>query len=152
MKMIAALVQPFMLSKVTHALEEIDGFPGMTVTDARGFGREKSTHEEGAPHRVLEDARKWVFTDIEMIKLVPTKVEVLTYESSRVTLGRDRAFAFKVLKGEIHGTRTVADDGRLCAGAGGLSEFDKIRFRNNLRKPRDLRKIVMRSTVEKIKF
>ena len=54
MKMIAALVQSFMLSKVTHALEEIDGFPGMTVTDARGFGREKSTHEEGAPHRVIE--------------------------------------------------------------------------------------------------
>lgn len=42
MKIITAIVQPFMLSKVTHALEEIEGFPGMTIIDARGFGREKS--------------------------------------------------------------------------------------------------------------
>lgn len=33
MKMITAMVQPFMLSKVTSALEEIDDFPGITVTE-----------------------------------------------------------------------------------------------------------------------
>ena len=60
MKMITAIVQPFMLSKVTHALEEIAGFPGMTVTDARGFGREKSIHDEGAPHRAIEDFVEYV--------------------------------------------------------------------------------------------
>lgn len=42
MKIVTAIVQPFMLSKVTHALEEIERFPGMTIIDARGFGREKS--------------------------------------------------------------------------------------------------------------
>ena len=60
MKMITAMVQPFMLSKVTGALEEIEGFPGMTVTDARGFGREKSAHRAGAPHRVVEDFVEYV--------------------------------------------------------------------------------------------
>ncbi|HKG98549.1 MAG TPA: P-II family nitrogen regulator [Pyrinomonadaceae bacterium] len=60
MKIITALVQPFMLSKVTHALEEIDGFPGMTVSDVRGFGREKSTHDARAPHRVIEDFVEYV--------------------------------------------------------------------------------------------
>lgn len=52
MKMITAMVQPFMLNKVTHALEEIEGFPGMTVSDARGFGsgRQRKLHEEGATH------------------------------------------------------------------------------------------------------
>lgn len=60
MKMITAIVQPFMLSKVTHALEQIEGFPGLTITDVRGFGREKSTHEEGAPHRVIEDFVEYV--------------------------------------------------------------------------------------------
>ncbi len=54
MKIITAMVQPFMLSKVTSALEEIDDFPGMTVTDVRGFGREKASHARGAPHRVPE--------------------------------------------------------------------------------------------------
>lgn len=39
MKMIIAVIQPFMLNKVTAGLEEIDEFPGMTITDGRGFGR-----------------------------------------------------------------------------------------------------------------
>lgn len=43
MKTITAMVQPFMLSKVTSALEDVEGFPGMTVTDVRGFGREGHT-------------------------------------------------------------------------------------------------------------
>ena len=60
MKMITAMVQPFMLAKVTHALEELEGFPGMTVTDVRGFGREKSEHHGGAPHRVIEDFVEYV--------------------------------------------------------------------------------------------
>ncbi len=60
MKIITAIIQPFRLSKVTYALEEIDGFPGMTVTDVRGFGRDKNRHEEGAPHRVIEDLVEYV--------------------------------------------------------------------------------------------
>lgn len=60
MKIITAMVQPFMLSKVTGALEEIEGFPGMTVTDVRGFGREKGQHRQGAPHRVIEDFVEYV--------------------------------------------------------------------------------------------
>lgn len=60
MKIITAIVQPFMLSKVTSALEEIDSFPGMTVTAARGFGREKASHARGAPHRVIEDFVEYV--------------------------------------------------------------------------------------------
>lgn len=52
MKIITAMVQPFMLSKVTHALEDLDGFPGMTVTAARGFGsaRRRKLHDDQAPH------------------------------------------------------------------------------------------------------
>jgi len=54
-----------MLSKVTSALEEIDDFPGMTVTDVRGFGREKASHARGAPHRVVEDFVTTVRTSVE---------------------------------------------------------------------------------------
>lgn len=60
MKIITAMVQPFMLSKVTSALEEIKGFPGMTVTDVRGFGREKGEHVRGVPHRVIEEFVEYV--------------------------------------------------------------------------------------------
>ena len=60
MKIIMAVVQPFMLSKVTRALEEIEGFPGMTVSDVRGFGREKGAHAQGAAHRVIEDFVEYI--------------------------------------------------------------------------------------------
>jgi nitrogen regulatory protein PII len=52
MKIIIAVVQPFMLSRVTHALEELENFPGMTVTDAYGFGasRRKDMLEEHIQH------------------------------------------------------------------------------------------------------
>lgn len=52
MKEIKAIIQPFMLAAVTRALQELPGFPGMTVSECRGFGREKG--KEG-PHRAIED-------------------------------------------------------------------------------------------------
>ena len=60
MKMIAAVIQPFMLTKLTRALEEIEDFPGMTVFDAQGFGREKAHHEPGEQHRRIEDVIDFV--------------------------------------------------------------------------------------------
>jgi nitrogen regulatory protein P-II 1 len=41
MKEIRAYIQPFMLSKVTKALQKIVKFPGMSVVEAQGFGRGK---------------------------------------------------------------------------------------------------------------
>ena len=39
--MIQAVIQPFKLDQVTRALENLDGFSGMTVAPVRGFGQEK---------------------------------------------------------------------------------------------------------------
>lgn len=39
MKMIVAVIQPFMLNKLTCELEEIGDFPGLSVSEVRGFGR-----------------------------------------------------------------------------------------------------------------
>jgi nitrogen regulatory protein PII len=46
MKKIEAYIQPFMLIKVTDALRDIH-VHGMSVIDAKGFGREK---DESHPH------------------------------------------------------------------------------------------------------
>lgn len=59
MKIIVAIVQPFMLSKITHVLEQMDGFPGMTVSDVRGFGREKHL-DQSVPHGRNEDLVEFV--------------------------------------------------------------------------------------------
>jgi nitrogen regulatory protein P-II 1 len=46
MKEIKAYIKPHMLSKVTRALQKIEGLTGMSVTDIRGFGRGRA---KGAP-------------------------------------------------------------------------------------------------------
>lgn len=60
MKMIAAVIQPFMLTKLTRALEAVEEFPGMTVTEVQGFGREKAHHEAGEQHQRFEDVVDFV--------------------------------------------------------------------------------------------
>ena len=42
MKEIKAIVQPFRLSKIVSALEQIPALPGITVFDVRGFGRQRA--------------------------------------------------------------------------------------------------------------
>ena len=100
MQMITAMVQPFMLSKVTHALEELRGFPGMTVTDVRGFGREKSTHEEGAPHRVIEDFVEYVKkARIEIVardEMVESIVETIVRVAHTGRRGDGKVFVWPV--------------------------------------------------------
>ena len=44
MKKIEAIIKPFKLDDVKEALQEV-GLHGMTVTDARGFGRQKGHTE-----------------------------------------------------------------------------------------------------------
>ena len=41
MKEITAIIKPFMLSKVEEALVAAGTFPGMTVTECRGIGRNR---------------------------------------------------------------------------------------------------------------
>ena len=100
MKIITAIVQPFRLSKVTYALEEIEGFPGMTVTDVRGFGREKSAHEEGSPHRVIEDFVEYVKkVRIEIVardEMVEQIVETITRVAHTGNRGDGKVFVWPV--------------------------------------------------------
>ena len=39
MKLIFAAVRPSMIDRIVAALEEIQDFPGVTVSDTEGFGR-----------------------------------------------------------------------------------------------------------------
>lgn len=72
MKIIIAMVQPFMVNKVVSALEAIDGFPGMTLSDVRGFGRRQSAHEEHSMHldEFHEKVRMEIVTADEMVEAI----------------------------------------------------------------------------------
>lgn len=100
MKMIVAMLQPFRLSRVTQALEAIPGFPGITVMDVRGFGREKSFHEHGAPHRVVEDFVEYVKkVRIEIAardEMVQTIVETIERAAHTGNRGDGKIFEFSL--------------------------------------------------------
>lgn len=43
MKLIVAIVRPFVIERLLIALEEIDNFPGLTISDSEGFGQRLKT-------------------------------------------------------------------------------------------------------------
>ncbi|PZN70158.1 MAG: P-II family nitrogen regulator [Candidatus Methylumidiphilus alinenensis] len=69
MKEIRAYIQPFMLSKLTQALLEIPRFPGMSVSDCEGFGREKvAGNQDYTPF--LAKTRIEIFASDDMVEVI----------------------------------------------------------------------------------
>ncbi|MFH0989622.1 MAG: P-II family nitrogen regulator [bacterium] len=65
MKEIKAILRPFKLLEVTEALQEIEGLPGVTVSEIKGFGK----------GRAKKAKDKIVY---EMVELIPRiKIEVV---------------------------------------------------------------------------
>lgn len=46
MKLIIAVVRPFVIDRLVVALENIENFPGMTVVDTEGFGQRIKTPDD----------------------------------------------------------------------------------------------------------
>lgn len=100
MKMIMAVIQPFQLSKLTHALERIDGFPGITIADVRGFGREKATSEHREHHSRIDDvidyvkkARVEIVAHDEMVEAIVKRIVEVTHTGNR---GDGKVFVWSI--------------------------------------------------------
>jgi nitrogen regulatory protein PII len=87
MKMVEAIVKPFKLEEVKDALMEI-GLQGMTVTEVKGFGRQKGNREvyRGAEYTTdfVPKAKIEVFVPD---KLVPCVVETITRSAKTGSVG-----------------------------------------------------------------
>ena len=87
MKMIEAIVTPFKLEEVKDALMEI-GVQGMTVTEVKGFGRQKGNREV---YRSAEYTTDFVpKVKIEVFapdKLVPRVVDTITRTAKTGSVG-----------------------------------------------------------------
>ncbi len=62
MKLIIAVVKPFKVTEIVDAVQKETDFPGLTVCDARGFGREKTSSGEHSHGEELRD-----FTDHSLL-------------------------------------------------------------------------------------
>lgn len=81
MKLIVAIVRPFKVAEIVDAIETDSAFPGMTVLDCRGFGREKTV-----PHRRVaeEEFRDFVDRQAILIAAPDAQAEGIAQRIARV--------------------------------------------------------------------
>ncbi|MFT5439310.1 MAG: nitrogen regulatory protein PII [Alphaproteobacteria bacterium] len=98
MKLIEAIIKPFKLDEVREALTAI-GVQGLTVSEARGFGRQKGQKEiyRGAEYEInfLPKIRLEVAVPDELAEQV---VETLRASAATGQIGDGKIFVFDVVK------------------------------------------------------
>jgi len=97
MKEIKAYIKPHKLSAVTLALHSIEGLTGMSVVDARGFGRSIGKNKS---HRVADDLVDYIphskieiICSDELVDEVVSKIEKAAHTGLR---GDGRIFVINV--------------------------------------------------------
>src|SRR3546814_2447395 len=108
MKKIEAIIKPFKLDEVKEALHEV-GVSGITVTEAKGFGRQKGHTElyRGAEYVVdfLPKLKLEVVVDDNLAERV---VEAIASAAQTVSIGDGKIFVGRVEP--VLRTRTGARD------------------------------------------
>ena len=96
MKKIEAIIKPFKLDEVKNALHEI-GVTGMTVSEVRGFGRQKGHTEvyRGAEY-VIDFLPKVKIEVVLDDALVPRAVEAIQQTAKTDKIGDGKIFVFPV--------------------------------------------------------
>ncbi|MFZ5616569.1 MAG: P-II family nitrogen regulator [Pseudomonadota bacterium] len=96
MKKIEAIIKPFKLDDVKEALHEI-GLQGMTVTDVRGFGRQKGHTElyRGAEY-VVDFLPKVKIEIVTTDQLAPRAVEAIAQAAHSGRIGDGKIFVYSL--------------------------------------------------------
>jgi nitrogen regulatory protein P-II 1 len=96
MKKIEAIVKPFKLDEVREALSEI-GVSGLTVTDVKGFGRQKGHTElyRGAEY-VVDFLPKVKVEVVVADKLLETAIEAIVRAARTGKIGDGKIFVTTV--------------------------------------------------------
>lgn len=96
MKLIKAIVKPFKLDEVKEALTEI-GVEGMTVTEVKGFGRQKGHKEiyRGSEYNVDFLPKTMIETVVDE-DLVDKAVEVIVKAGKTGKIGDGKVFVIPV--------------------------------------------------------
>jgi nitrogen regulatory protein P-II 1 len=96
MKKIEAIIKPFRLDEVKNALQEI-GVSGMTVTEVKGFGRQKGHTEiyRGAEY-VVDFVPKLKMEMTVAADMVPAVVEKILTSARTGKIGDGKIFVYDV--------------------------------------------------------
>ena len=92
MKLIEAIVKPFKLDEVKDALVEM-GVQGMTVTEVKGFGRQKGAKESYRGAEYTTDFVPKVKIELYVTdSLVPRVIETITRAAKTGSVGDGKIF------------------------------------------------------------
>lgn len=96
MKKIEAIIKPFKLDEVKAALNEV-GIAGMTVTEVKGFGRQRGHKEiyRGAEYQV-DFIPKMKLEIVVEDTIVATVVKIITEKASTGSIGDGKIFVLPV--------------------------------------------------------
>ena len=98
MKMVMAIIKPFKLDEVREALTSL-GLQGLTVTEVKGFGRQKGQTEiyRGAEYSVsfLPKVKIEVAVTDEMLEQV---VEAIQKSANTGRIGDGKIFVFELIQ------------------------------------------------------
>ena len=96
MKLITAIIKPFKLDDVRDALSEI-GVQGLTVTEVKGFGRQKGHTELYRGAEYVVDFLPKVKVEVALDDaLVERAIEAITKASSTGKIGDGKIFVFNL--------------------------------------------------------
>jgi len=97
MKEIKAIFQRFMLGDVCDALEQIEGLPGLTMSEVLGYGKSRAVgvenpHEEGGRGFAKKTKLEVVVTD----EMAPVVVEAIARAAHTGKAGDGKVFVYEV--------------------------------------------------------
>ena len=96
MKLIIAIIKPFKLEEVKEALSEI-GIEGMTVTEVKGFGRQKGHTEIYRGSEYTVDFLPKVKIEIALADdLVPKTIEAIVKAAKTGKIGDGKVFVLPI--------------------------------------------------------
>lgn len=67
MKLITAVVRPFLIDRLIVAFEDIENFPGMTIIDSEGFGQRVRTSPNDAINPLKPNKRIEIAANDDMV-------------------------------------------------------------------------------------
>jgi nitrogen regulatory protein PII len=96
MKKISAIIKPFKLDEVREALAEV-GVAGLTVTEVKGFGRQKGHTELYRGAEYVVDFLPKVMVDVVVpANLLDRAIEAITKAAHTGRIGDGKIFVFDV--------------------------------------------------------
>jgi nitrogen regulatory protein P-II 1 len=95
MKEIRAFIQPHKLSNVVVALMEIPDFPGMSVFDCDGFGRERTQHTQDYKP-FLSKKRLEIFAPDSLVEIIFETIMKAAYSGQH---GDGKVYIIDTLEG-----------------------------------------------------